>query len=263
MKKKSVGIIFILFTLLIYGSPLKAQNEINYEAEGGLIQFNIFHFEGSKDYNITLPLTDKMDKLNIEIKAYIGSGELSVDIYDPSGERQGNFSVRGQLNHSNSSKKNEINRSTELITSKMRIEREPWIFKEAEFKEMGMGNKVAQASISRSFRSPIKGDWVIKIICKDAKGLFTLENNDKLLKGILPTKFVTGTVTDKMGRPLIGAIIKIKGEYPWTTSDSNGNFTIPIRDVTETIVIQYKRMIPKEIVVGEHPEFKVIIDPQK
>jgi hypothetical protein len=255
----------IAILILNAGFSLRAQNEIDYEAEGGLVQFNIFHFEGTKKYEQILTVTEEMDNINIMIKSYISLGELSIEIIDPAGEKQGSFSVQGDKGPSKTITKDEIHRSTELITTRVRIEKNPWIFKEENFKAMNMGPRVAQASILRSFRSPVKGDWVIKIDCKDAKGLFTIENNGNLIKAIMqmPGKFVTGTITDTKNRPLSGVTVKIKGENVGTVTDDNGKFTIPIRDKSETIEIQYKKKNSKEIIVGDQQAIVITLDSQK
>jgi hypothetical protein len=263
MKKISTRSLIIIYLLFSATSYIQAQNEIDYEAEGGLIQFNIFDFEGSEKYDIIFPLSEQIQNLSIQIKSYISSGELSIEIFDPTAEKQGNFSVQGSLNSTKSFKKNEILRSTELNTTKMRIEKNPWIFEKETFKIMGMGDNVAQASISREFKIPMKGNWIIKIICKNAKGLFTIESNYKLFNRILPTKFITGTVYDLKNRPLRGVTIMIKGTSMATISDNEGNFTIPLHDNVETLVFHYKGMISKEVTIGDQAKLSVILEPQK
>ena len=80
----------------------------------------------------------------------------------------------------------------------MHIDKDPefFNFNDEYFKHYGMGDKVAQASISKLFRSPVTGDWIIKVVCNQAKGFFTVENNEYLLKSNMPTKFVNGIVFD-------------------------------------------------------------------
>lgn len=263
MKKVSTKILLTFYLSLITTCLLWAQEKIDYDAEGGLIQFNIFHFEGTEKHDIVFSLTGKLEDLNIELKSYISIGELSIKIFDPTGEEQGNFSVQGQLSSNKSFKKNEIRRSTELITTKMRIEKDPWLFKKETFKVMGMGDNVAQASIYRSFKNPMEGNWAIKITCNNAKGLFTIENNHKLLTSILgnlPSKSVTGTVTDLKNRPLVGATVLIKGTSLGTVTDNNGDFTIPIRDNSETLLFHYKGMISQEVVLGDQTKVTVILN---
>jgi hypothetical protein len=263
MKKLSNKILLTIYLTLFTTCFVLAQEKIDYDAEGGLIQFNIFHFEGTEKHEILLAVPKQIENLNIEIKSYISIGELSIKIFDPTGEEQGNFSVQGQLNSDKSLKKNEIRRSTELITTKLRIEKDPWIFTKETFKVMGMGDNVAQASINRSFRSPMDGNWAIKITCNNAKGLFTIENNHKLLNpilGNLPAKSITGTVTDSKNRPLAGATVLIKGTSLGTVTDNNGNFSIPIRDNSEKLLIHYKGMISREFEPGDQAKITVILN---
>jgi hypothetical protein len=263
MKKLSIKILVTFYLTLFTTCFVLAQEKIDYDAEGGLIQFNIFHFEGTEKNDITFSVPKQLKNLNIEIKSYISIGELSIKIFDPTGEEQGNFSVQGQLNSNKSLKKNEIRRSTELITTKMRIEKDPWIFTKGTFKVMGMGDNVAQASIYRSFKNPMEGNWAIKIICKNAKGLFTIENNHKLLNpilGNLPAKSVTGSVYDTKNRPLAGATVLIKGTSLGTVTDNNGNFSIPIRDNSEKLLFHYKGMISQEVEPGDQVKITVILN---
>lgn len=261
MKNLSTKILVTFYLTLFTTCFVTAQEKIDYDAEGGLIQFNIFDFEGSEKYDIIFPLS-QIENLSIKIKSYISSGELSLEIFDPTGEKQGNFSVQGSLNSTKSFKKNEIRRSTSLVTTKMRIEKNPWIFKEETFKIMGMGDNVAQASISREFKNPMKGDWAIKIFCKNGKGIFTIESNFYLIDfdRILPTKSITGTVTDSRKRPLRGATIMIKGTSKATVSDNDGNFTIPLPDNAESLVFHYKGMISKEVTIGDQTKLFVMLE---
>lgn len=263
MKILSTKILVTFYLTLFTTCYVLAQGKIDYDAEGGLIQFNIFDFEGTGEHDIIFSVPKELENLNIEIKSYISIGKLSIKIFDPAAEEQGNFSVQGHLNSNKSLKKNEIRRSTEVITSKMRIEKDPWIFTKENFKVMGMGDNVAQASINRSFRSPREGNWAIKITCENAKGLFTIENNHKLLDpilGNLPAKSVTGTVTDSKNRPLAGATVLIEGTSLGTVTDNNGNFSIPIRDNSEKLLFHYKGMISKEVEPGDQTKITVILN---
>jgi hypothetical protein len=280
-------LIISMLVILCASSMVLAQKEIDFDAEGGLIQFNIFHFEGSDKYDLTLNLSEQVADLSLKIKSYISTGELVIEILDPTGEEQGNFSVRGQAPSDKPAGKNEIRRSTELITTKMRIEKDPWLFTEETFRIMGMGNNVAQASISRSFRNPIRGNWTIRVISTNAKGIFTVENNHKLVSAILgdlPSRKVTGTVTDSKNRPLAGVTVLVKGSslgtvsdkngnftlpvlvkgsFLGTVSDKNGNFTLPVRDSQATLVFHYKGMISQEVAVGNQTKLSVVLKQQK
>ena len=55
----------------------------------------------------------------------------------------------------------------------------------------------------------------------------------------------------------------------WTTSNDKGEFTVSLRDEAETrgepeiIVVQYKKMIPKEVIIGDQPKITIVLEPQK
>jgi hypothetical protein len=104
--KRSYLKFFITLQLLFYSSILiQAQVKIDndaYDAERGRVQFNIFEFEGTDKYDLKFPIINRLDTFKITIKAYISAGDLSIEIYDPSGERLGNFTLQGQSDLSKS-----------------------------------------------------------------------------------------------------------------------------------------------------------------
>lgn len=51
MKTKSAKFLLSIFLIVSTGSFLQAHKEIDYTAECGKIQFNIFDFEGSEKYD--------------------------------------------------------------------------------------------------------------------------------------------------------------------------------------------------------------------
>jgi hypothetical protein len=270
MKNLLIKLLVIIPFLLNPIILIQAQNLNDIKAEGGLVQYNLFDFEGTDQYDLILPITNQPDTFRIEIKAYIGFGDLSIEIIDPSGESLGNFIVKGQSDISKSFKFNFIMHHLYMETTRMHIKKEPAFFTYDEyyFKHSGMGDKVAQASISRLFKAPMNGDWVVKAVCNKAKGFFTVENNGKLVKSNMPTEFVNGTVVDNKNRPIPGAIIKSKNGYAWTTSDAKGEFTVSLRDQAETrgepeiIEVRYKKMV-KEVIIGDQPKITVVLESRK
>jgi hypothetical protein len=270
--KRSYFKLFITLHLLLNSIILiQAQNKIDPNTEGGKVQFNIFEFEGTDKYDLIFPINSRLDTFKITMKAYISAGDLSIEICDPTGENQGNFTVQGQTDLNKTFIYNFITRAHSMSTTRMHIENDPdfFNFNDEYFKHYGMGDKVAQASISKLYRAPQTGDWVIKVVCNKAKGFFTVENNEYLLKSNMPTKFVNGIVTDNKNRPLAGAIIKSRNGYGGTTSNEKGEFTVSLRDQAETrgepeiIVVQYKKMIPKEVIIGDQPNITIVLEPQK
>ncbi len=67
MKKISTR---FLLTLSLIFSPLEVfcrrRMKLIMMAEGGLIQFNIFDFEGSEKYDIFFPLSEQIENLSIQ-----------------------------------------------------------------------------------------------------------------------------------------------------------------------------------------------------
>jgi hypothetical protein len=275
MKRTYFKLCFTLLLLLNSIILIQAQNKSDYEAVRGRVQFNIFNFEGTDKYDLMFPIDNRMDTFKITIKAYISSGDLSAEICDPTGESMGNFMVQGQTELNKTFIYNFIQRAHSVNTTRMLIEKDKeknsafYNPNNEYFKHSGMGDKVAQASISKLFRAPQTGDWVIKVVCNKAKGFFTVENNEYLLKSPMPTEFVNGVVLDKKNRPLAGAVIRSKNGYGVTTTNDKGEFTVSLLDEAETrgepegIVISYKKMIPKEVIIGDKPNITIVLEPQK
>lgn len=271
MKRTYFKLCITLLLLLNSIILIQAQNKIDYASERGRVQFNIFEFEGTDKYDLIFPIINRLDTFQVTIKAYISAGDLSIEICDPTGERLGNFTVQGQTDLNKTFVYNFITRAHSNNTTRMHIDNDPefFNFNDEYFRRTGMGDKVAQASISKLFRSPVTGDWVIKVVCNKAKGFFTVENNEYLLNSNMPTKFINGIVFDNKNRPLSGAIIKSKNGYGGTTTNDKGEFTVSLRDEAETrgepeiIVVQYKKMIPKEVIIGDQPKITIVLEPQK
>lgn len=271
MKRTYFKLCITLLLLLNSIILIQAQNKIDYASERGRVQFNIFEFEGTDKYDLIFPINIRLDTFKITIKAYISSGDLSIEICDPRGESLGNFMVQGQTDLNKTFIYNFIARTHSENTTRMYIDKDPGFFNfnDEYFNHSGMGEKVAQASISKLFRAPQTGEWVVKIVCNKAKGFFTVENNEYLLKSNMPTKFVNGIVLDNKNRPLAGAIIRSRNGYGVTTTNDKGEFTVSLRDEAETrgepeiIVVQYKKMIPKEVIIGDQPKITIVLEPQK
>ena len=66
-------------------------------------------------------------------------------------------------------------------------------------------------------------------------------------------KQVKGKVTDESGLPLVAATVSVKGTVRGTNTDTEGNFTIGVRE-DETLVISYIGYVSQEILVGEQTE---------
>jgi TonB-dependent starch-binding outer membrane protein SusC len=50
-------------------------------------------------------------------------------------------------------------------------------------------------------------------------------------------KVITGKVSDDKGNPLAGVTVSVKGSKSGTTTDANGNFSLPVRPTSKTLVL--------------------------
>lgn len=98
----------------------------------------------SGDQVVSLPLRDSLSHINFEIKAVIISGELTVELFDPNGEKYGNFSLAGSTNSKN--------KDADMIKGKIYY---------AE----------ASGSLVRYVKLPERGLWKAKVITKNAVGV--------------------------------------------------------------------------------------------
>jgi hypothetical protein len=110
---------------------------------------------------IKLPLRDSLNTVNILIFAIIGSGELTVEIYDPAGERRGNFSLACQIN-------------PEMV-KKIQSER-------VTLKEIDESAGKAMGNLFKTIKNPIRGFWIAKIRSIGAIGSVTIQLGDQIIE---------------------------------------------------------------------------------
>ncbi len=104
------------------------------QCDGITLKRNI-QLDGSSDTEeIKVEVSEDIESFQIAINSTIQSGYLTMEIYDPKGAKQGNFSVESQLN-SNDKKK-------ELVCGQMQ----------------------------KIIKNPLKGNWIVKLIPKKVKG---------------------------------------------------------------------------------------------
>ena len=113
---------------------------------------------GSGEQEVSLPLRDSLSYINFEIKAVITAGELTVELFDPTGEKYGNFSLAGSPSSSNK--------------------------QDAEFVRGKTYNAEASGSLVRYVKYPKRGMWKAKVITKNAAGVveFNLTREVTVLK---------------------------------------------------------------------------------
>jgi hypothetical protein len=140
--KTRLPLIFILFFILILQSGLLNGQE-NLRKSIPIKQIALTGESGEQE--VLLPLRDSLVSINFEIKATIISGELTIELYDPNGDKYGNFSLAGSPNSDDKQK-------TEFIRGQTYV---------AE----------ASGSLVRFVKYPKRGFWKAKIITKNAAGV--------------------------------------------------------------------------------------------
>ena len=121
-------------------------------------QFNlerqIFLTGESENLEIILSISEQDKSLNLKIQSNIEEGGLTIEIYNPKNEQQGNYSIGAQL------KSAQLNRNKDPIVNGLVVK--------------GYKKETVQGTITRSIKNPVKGNWVVKIIPKKAKGRVTI-----------------------------------------------------------------------------------------
>ncbi|WP_298903327.1 hypothetical protein [uncultured Psychroserpens sp.] len=130
--KKSIKLVTCLFLLL----SLSIQAQQNNQKHCDAITLNrSIQFDGSSDTEeIKVEVADSAKKLYVSINSTIKSGYLTVEVYDPKGNKKGNFSIESQVKSSNKKK--------ELVCGQMQ----------------------------KHIDDPIQGNWVIKLIPNNVAG---------------------------------------------------------------------------------------------
>lgn len=98
---------------------------------------------------VVLPLRDSLDSVSIIVSSLIGAGELTLEIYDPAGEKHGNFSLGCQMNTTVSQKK-----ENQKITAR----------------DIANSNEKAFGTLYKTIKNPIRGAWKARISNKGAIG---------------------------------------------------------------------------------------------
>jgi hypothetical protein len=99
----------------------------------------------SKVRNIPLKIDKKNAMLFLNIACKVQLGNLTVEVYDPNGEKQGEFSIE---NHNTFTFTNDNKTQTTAYRK--------------------LDSEIVEGNISKNISSPIFGDWVIKLIPKKA-----------------------------------------------------------------------------------------------
>ncbi|MDC8003602.1 hypothetical protein POV27_06035 [Aureisphaera galaxeae] len=148
--KTSIKIIVLVMFLLGSGPTLFAQrgsnsnsnhnsnHNNNHNCSSSSTTKSISLEDSSKNESVTISVTDEVKCLNIGVSSNISSGALTMEIYNPEGDKQGNFSVESELNSSSSN--------------------------------TGKSSETVCGQLNKTFKEPMKGDWVIKLKPKKVTG---------------------------------------------------------------------------------------------
>ncbi|WP_298758554.1 hypothetical protein [uncultured Psychroserpens sp.] len=132
--KKSIKLVTCLFLLLSLTIHAQQNSQHIQQCDAVTLNRNI-QLDGSSDTEeIKIEVASNAKKLHIGINSTIKSGYLTVEVYDPKGNKKGNFSIESQVKSSSKKK--------ELVCGQMQ----------------------------KHIDEPIKGDWVIKLIPNNVAG---------------------------------------------------------------------------------------------
>ena len=74
------------------------------------------------------------------------------------------------------------------------------------------------------------------------------------------TTIIKGVVKDKKGEPLVGVSVVIAGTATGTATDVNGNFSLPVKDSTGTLLFTYIGFKMQRVVFHRGKEVLVVMD---
>jgi hypothetical protein len=110
---------------------------------------------------IKLLLRDSISSVNILIFSIIGGGELSVEIYDPTGVRYGNFSLSCQ---------NDQELFKKITSGKVTV------------KEIDKSDGKAMGNLCKTVKNPSKGFWIAKIRSIGAIGFVQIQFGEQSIE---------------------------------------------------------------------------------
>jgi hypothetical protein len=150
MKKLLCRILTTFLCLFVMTSFISGQEE----ATTFNLERQIILNGESENLEVILSVSEQDNGLILKIKSNIQEGDLTIEIYNPKNEKQGNYSIGSQL------------KSTKSSSNKNQTEK--------ELEALGINKEKVQGTITRSIENPLKGNWVVKIIPKNAKGMVTI-----------------------------------------------------------------------------------------
>ncbi len=130
-----------MLLLLTSNAFSQSQGQQDCECNATTLSRNI-ELDGSSDTeDIKIEVSDETKKMFIGVNSTIESGYLTVEIYDPSGNKKGNFSVESQVKSSD--------KKREQVCGQMQ----------------------------KQIEDPEKGTWRVKLIPKNAVGKIHIQSS--------------------------------------------------------------------------------------
>jgi hypothetical protein len=141
---KNLKSVLVVISLILLSSPNFITGQV--PPKNFYITSRVSFDSLTENCEIKFPVFQR-EILRLRIMSSISEGELSLEFYNAQGEKQGNFSIGSQ---SLSAKKDS--------TKKQSID-------------------LVRGEISKDFDNPIKGEWKIKIIPKNASGYLDITSS--------------------------------------------------------------------------------------
>ena len=144
MKSKIVVLLVIMICITFSTSSIYGQDSIR------PILNKQLRLNGETGEQVVLmALRDSLKYVSIKITAIIQNGELTVELYDPTGEKYGNFSIAGAISMG-------IKNEDQFIRGKMYTSN-------------------ASGSLLRTIKNPSIGLWKANVNTKNAVGMVRLQ----------------------------------------------------------------------------------------
>jgi hypothetical protein len=114
----------------------------------------IINFNGENEkIEISVQVSELNNVLKLKISSLVKTGELTIEVYDPTGEEQGKYSVGSQ---------NSLKTTGKTYNSTQ--------------------NETVTGQISKLVESPIIGEWKIIVIPKNVKGSLMIDSDQSSVK---------------------------------------------------------------------------------
>jgi hypothetical protein len=215
MKKLSKRLSIAILLLSILTSFSWGQDKTDFN-----VRRNITLKSDSEEQKVPIAITEICTSLDLNIQATIQQGELTIEIYDPEGEKQGNLSIACQLNtpktkkdktqsdhlfDSNRNRTSSSSSSSSSTGSSSTSTTAPSSTSTTASSSTSAtapsststtapsststtmssssatttSSSAAQGKITKSIKNPKTGNWIVKLIPKNASGEVMVDSEQK------------------------------------------------------------------------------------